>query len=158
MSDVVVFRGLPGSGKTVRARALQRAEGGWLVGRDHLRDLLFGLAEYRFSTWRELRVGEVQEQLIRTGLRAGSNVLVDDLNLRNSYVRRPAELAAEEGAGLRVIDLTDVDPAVCRENDRARDRTVGAALIDDLYERYVRGRPYPLPLPPSAAGVVSSAW
>lgn len=153
MPELVIFRGLPGCGKTFRARAVQRAEGGWLVGRDHLRDLLFGPPGYRPTNAKEMRVTQVQQSLIRHGLRSDSNVLVDDLNLRNQYVKRLMEMAGGEGADVRIIDLTHVDPDVCKENDRKRERMVGAALIDDFYERFIRGKPYPLPVPRIAPDV-----
>lgn len=146
---VIIYRGLPGSGKTTQARHFQDAWGGTLVGRDHLRDLLFGKPGQRLSSADEKRVTETQEQLIRTSLRAGEDVLVDDMNLRNRYVRRLMEIAEQEGARYEIIDLTDVDIDVChhRNHQRPAERQVPSEVIEDLYARFIKGRTYPLPKP-----------
>ncbi|GAA1940098.1 AAA family ATPase [Amycolatopsis minnesotensis] len=145
--ELIVLRGLPGSGKTSLALMEQTLSGGVLAGRDHLRRLLFGAEGGQLGRAEENRVTELQAYLIRQGLRAGDRVLVDDMNLRPRYVRRLVDLALAEGAKWRVIDLTDEPLEICIQRDHDRERTVGAERIRDLYARFIRGGTYPLPLP-----------
>ncbi|MDA3643829.1 AAA family ATPase [Saccharopolyspora indica] len=146
MKELFVYRGLPGSGKTTRARELQAATGACLVGRDHLRKLLFGKF-VGLTQAQENEVTKVQERLIRDALRSDQPAIVDDMNLRARYVRRFMEIAEQEGAQISVIDLTNVELAWCEFNDRSRERSVGWEVIEDLHRRFIEGREYPLPLP-----------
>lgn len=135
-----IYRGLPGSGKTTRAKN----EGGRLVGRDHIRQLM-GVTEGIGTPAQEAEVTKIQEQLIVSGLRAGQIVHVDDMNLKSDYVRRLVNIAWREGATYRIIDLTDEAIEVCMIRNIKRDRVVPAEVIENLYGRYIKGKPYPLP-------------
>lgn len=147
--DLIIYRGLPGSGKTTKAQSAQRNWGGTLAGRDHIRALLFGKPGQQLNGAAEKRVTQIQETLIREALRAGENVYVDDLNLRPRYVRRLIEIAQQEGADHFIVDLTNVDIDVCHARNlrRPEERQVPAEVIEDLYARFIKGRTYPLPKP-----------
>lgn len=147
MKELFIYRGLPGSGKTTRAKELQKVTGARIVGRDHLRELLYGLANYKPSNAKEQEVTRLQEKMIRDGLRADQMVIVDDMNLKAKYMRRLMEIAIQEGAEYSIIDLTDVPVETCVERDLARDRQVRPEQIRDLHKRFIQGQPYPLPLP-----------
>lgn len=147
MRELFIYRGLPGSGKTTRAKELQKATGGRIVGRDHLRELLYGLVDYKPSNAKEQAVTKLQEQMIRDGLRAGQKVIVDDMNLKAKYMRRLMEIAREEGAEYSIIDLTDTPVETCVARDLARDRQVRPEQIRELHKRFIEGQPHPLPLP-----------
>lgn len=146
MKELFIYRGLPGSGKTTQAKNLQKNTGGRIVGRDHLRELLYG-QHAELSRAQENEVTRVQERLIRDGLRADQKVIVDDMNLRAKYVRRFQEIARSEGAVVNIIDLTNVDIDTCHARNVARDRLVPDRVIEDLYDRFIKGQPYPLPVP-----------
>lgn len=147
MSELFIYRGLPGSGKTTRARQMQRIAGGRLVGRDHIREMLFGLDNYEPSHGSERYVTEIQDKIIKDGLRAGEKVIVDDMNLRDKYVKRLMEIANNQGAPVSFIDLTNEPLDHCIVNDAFRSRTVGEEVIRDLHKRYIQGKGYPLPVP-----------
>lgn len=141
-----IMRGIQGSGKTTEARGLQREVGGRIVERDEIRFMLYG----RYTDVDEQRVTEVQNILIDEGLRVGENVIVSDMNLRNQYVKRLIEKAWAFNTDYVIHDLTNVDVEECVKRDmrrmKAGKRGVGEEVIRSTYEKFVKGRPYPLPV------------
>jgi predicted kinase len=134
MSSLVVTRGLPASGKTAWAR-------GWAgeherrarVNRDDMRFMLFG----RYWPVPEDEVTVAQRAAVRALLEAGLSVVVDDTCLRAQDMEAWRELAASAGAGLVVNDsFLGVPVEECIRRDRARERTVGAAVIRAMMRRY----------------------
>lgn len=144
-----IYRGLPGSGKTTLARANAEwvQEGGGkaiVIGRDHIRKALFD--RYALSQDEENQVTQVQNNSIDTSLRAGWDVHVDDMNLKNRYVRGLIVRALDNGVGYKIIDLTDVPLSTCLQRNSERDRQVPPPVIADLHERFIKGKKYPLPV------------
>lgn len=143
-------RGLPGSGKTTLLSALALMDQGRLVGRDHIRTLL-GVKGVGTPA-QEMEVTKLQDALIINALKAGQNVYVDDMNLKNAYVSRLMGFADRFEAELVVHDLTNVPVDECIKRNARRDRQVPTSLIEDLHYRFVRGKPYPLPMPQASKG------
>lgn len=153
MAKLVLTRGLPGSGKTTYAKRWA-SEGSGLrarVNRDDLREMLHG-GPHGYVPELERRVTIAQEAQVFDMLKTGWDVIVDDMNLRNQYVRRWHKLAAEAGAEVEIVDFTNVPVGTCIDRDKSRflqgHRHVGEKVIEDLYGRYVKGKPYPLPVTP----------
>lgn len=138
-------RGLPGSGKTTLLSTLALMDQGRLVGRDHIRTLL-GVKGVGTPA-QEMEVTKLQDTLIVNALKAGQNVYVDDMNLKNAYVSRLMGFAERFGAELVVHDLTNVSVDECIKRNARRIKQVPTSLIEDLHYRFVRGKPYPLPMP-----------
>ncbi|MFC3501065.1 AAA family ATPase [Micromonospora krabiensis] len=150
MSRLIATRGLPASGKTSFARTLQPSV--VRVNRDDLRRMLHG--ERLFTQWAEAQVTIAQRAQVEALLRARADVCVDDTNLRSRTLRDWAELAARHGAEFEVHDFTDVPLEECLRRDAARPEAerVGEAAIRRLHERYLEGKPLPLPVPQARAG------
>lgn len=140
-----IYRGLQGSGKSTLAEANASVDGGRLVGRDRIRKLIgaHGLG----SKAQEHEVTELQGRLICKGLKAEQHVHVDDMNLKAVYVRRLLALAEKFKAKVEVHDLTNVSPVVCITRDAQRSSKVGHDLIRNNFNRFIKGQPYPLPMP-----------
>lgn len=147
-AELKIYRGLPGSGKTTIAESRAQAYGERLVGRDHIRKLL-GVKGFVGSAKVENEVSELQERLILSGLRSGQTVHVDDMNLRERYVKRLIGLADLAEVEFYIVDLTYVSLDLCIERDSKRVKPVGAEFISDQHRRFVKGREYPLPVPDS---------
>ena len=145
MARLIVTRGLPGSGKTTYARTLQPRV--VRVNRDDLRRMLHGR---RFLTqWAEWQVTIAQRAQVEALLRAGTDVCVDDTNLRSRTVRDWARLAAALGAAFEVADFTQVplDECLRRNTHRPDEERVDEDVIRSMYERFIAGRDLPLPVP-----------
>jgi predicted kinase len=155
VTRLLITRGLPASGKTTFARKLQPMV--VRVNRDDLRLLLHG--RRLFTQWAEGQVTVVQRAMVESLLRAGASVIVDDTNLRPQRVREWAELAARFHAGFEVHDFTDVPLAECLRRDAARPagEQVGEPGIRRMFDRYLKNKTLPLPIPyvePGASGLV----
>ena len=155
MTRLLITRGLPASGKTTFARKLQPYV--VRVNRDDLRYMLHG--RRLFTQWAEGQVAAVQRSTVEQLLRARADVVIDDTNLRSSTVREWAQLAARLQASFEVHDFTDVPLAEClrRDAERPERERVGEQAIQRMYDRYLKDRKLPLPVPyvePGAPGVV----
>lgn len=136
MPQLIVTRGLPASGKSSWAKRWLNADRAHRVraNRDNLRFELYG--RYTGLTYeQEERITRLQRSLVMAALRAGHDVIVDDMHLRDLYVRQWERLARHHGAELVVRDFpVDVDTAIAR--DAARERVVGADAIRYLAETF----------------------
>jgi predicted kinase len=114
VSRLVITRGLPGCGKTTRARhwvaedPLTRCR----VNRDDLR-LMFYATRFTGLAERERAVTVVQYPAIRALLKAGFDVVSDDTWLREDLFQTLRSLAIRAGAIVEVWDMRNVPLDVC---------------------------------------------
>lgn len=149
MTQLIITRGLPASGKTTWARQWvardeqRRAR----VNRDDLRFALFG----RYWPVDEPVVTAAQRAAVKALLRRGTSVVVDDTNLRQKDAVRWAELALEMGADFESVFI-DTPLALCLERDRKRqaagERYVGHDVIAEKHNRYLAGKTLAPVVPP----------
>lgn len=157
MSTLTITRGLPGSGKTTYAKtwvsedSLHRSR----VNRDDLREIMHGGA-HGYDRPLEQAVTWAHQGAVRTLLMSGRDVICDDMNLQNKQVKEWMKLAKEVGAGFEVVDFTNVSVDICVERDHERwmqgGRHVGEGYIREKHQRFINGKPYPLPMPELTAG------
>jgi predicted kinase len=153
MTNLLITRGLPASGKTTYAKAwvaedrASRAR----VNRDDLRVMVDGGEWVAGVT--EPRIAAARDAAISALLNRGVDVICDDTNLVQRVARDLARLAARAGAELTVIDLTNVPLETCllRNGRRSDKEPLPEDRIRDMHARYLMGRPWPLPLPEDPA-------
>lgn len=159
MSTLHITRGLPASGKTTWARAwvaedpATRAR----VNRDDLRAMTYGDAT-DYSWPQEEAITEASRDLVRTLLKAGRNVVADDMNLRPKYVREWQRFALANGAECEVVEFP-LTIAESIERDALRARPVGESPIRRM-AKYLRGdtlAPLPNDAPPASGAVTPYA-
>lgn len=159
MTELIILRGLPGSGKTtiahewIAASPTTRAR----VNRDDLRASMYG-AEGVLDYAREQNITAAQQAQARALLDAGCDVVVDDTNLRLRFARAWVELGQDSGATVRVQDVpTDPDECVRRDKLRAEHghRHVGEDVIRTVAQKF--RAPWPV-VPLTAAGSSARAY
>lgn len=143
MSRVVILRGLPASGKTGWAKWwVTQAPGRVRVNRDDLRVMLYGRPVLDHAG--EKLVTEAERGIARDALRAGMDVVVDDMNLRPRYVREWQRFARAHRADWEIYELgIPLDESVRR--DEVRGSKVGVDAIRGMSRWLVKGGLAPVP-------------
>lgn len=129
MTELILTRGLPGSGKSTTAFqwVVEDPENRVRVSRDDIRFILFG----RYTDVDEKVVTRVEREAVRASLAAGKSTIVDAMHLKASYIREWEKIHPET----RVMDIaTPVE--ICIDRDSKRSRQVGASVIRGLAKRY----------------------
>jgi predicted kinase len=142
MPTFVIGRGLPGSGKTTRARAVVAQDpDSWVrLNRDDFRVMGHGRRTGRRS--QEDQVTVVQHAGIRAALTAGYNVVVDDVNLNPAVFQELVRIGVDCGARVDVgtLDLRGVPLGVCHANNQLRfgtDQFVPPEEIERMHATYL---------------------
>ncbi|MGC4886608.1 AAA family ATPase [Micromonospora sp. DT227] len=159
---LTVTRGLPASGKTTFARrrmAEQIERGQGFVARcnrDEIRDQLHGSRTY--ADIAEAQVTLAQHAQVEALLGAGSDVIVDDMNLNAAYVKTWMEIALRTGADFELRDeFLTVPLQTCIDRDALRQgrEHVGEDFIRKMHRNYLVQHKGRLPVPTLTA---QPAW
>lgn len=144
MTTLTILRGLPGSGKTTRARELVADDPRCArVNRDDLRMMMFG-AKVNLTPDQE-RAVTLAEHAMARALLPNWNVVTDDMNLRPRYVRDWLSIAAQRGADVVMVEMpTPLDE--CIDRDAQRDAPVSADVIRRIAAKFLPGGRF-LPIP-----------
>jgi predicted kinase len=136
---MVLTRGLPASGKTTWAREqtdLTR------INRDDIRKMLFTIVSY--TREQEEQVTAVQHGAIRSALKSGLSVVIDDTNLNPKFVRSLLKIAQEFDVEVEYKDFINVSLHECIRRDMIRGveygTGVGEKVINGMFNRYIKGR------------------
>ncbi|WP_047891763.1 AAA family ATPase [Micromonospora sp. RV43] len=146
-------RGLPASGKTTFARHLQAeaVEQGRFVARcnrDEIRDQLHGSRTYDKAA--EEQVTIAQQAQVEHLLRAGVDVVVDDMNLAADYVKTWIEIAVRTGADFELRDeflMVPLETCIARDAQRTGRERVGEEFLRNTHQRYLAQHKGRLPMP-----------
>ncbi|MFJ9077298.1 AAA family ATPase [Streptomyces sp. NPDC102278] len=139
---VHVMTGLPASGKTTAARALQAESGGRMrrVNLDDLRGMLDGHDHGRGHSYKhEQTVLEIQDAALLAAVEGGFDVVVDNTHL-TPHIPKRLKAAVGGRATFVVHDFTDVPLEECLRRDAARERQVGEEIIRILADKHAKSR------------------
>ncbi|WP_261994005.1 AAA family ATPase [Streptomyces sp. t39] len=139
---VHVMTGLPASGKTTAARALQAEAEGRMrrVNLDDLRTMLDVPAPERGrSHAHEQTVLAIQDAAVTAAVADGFDVVVDNTHL-TPHIPKRLKAAVAGRAAFVVHDFTDVDVEECVRRDAVRERPVGEEIIRLLADKHLKAR------------------
>lgn len=140
--ELILLVGPPASGKTTWARLYQSAYPDTLiVGRDKLREMLFGYTEstinehYQHENFkaREDQVTVLQHTIIRAGLESGKSVIVDDTNCDADRIKKFSR--DYDRYAFRYVPMSATLPE-CLERNKARNRQVNEDVIKKMFGRF----------------------
>lgn len=135
MKQVIILKGLPACGKTTFCKqAMDKDPGRYKrVNKDDLRGMIDG---GQWSPKNEKFVLKLRDDLILRYLEEGKHVFVDDTNLHPKHEARIRELV--KGKAQVIIKEFHPAPQVCIENDLKRPNSVGAKVIWDMYNDFLK--------------------
>jgi predicted kinase len=133
MKQIILTKGLPGSGKSTWARAFmaEHPNAYKRVNKDELRDMLDCGAWSRDA---EIFILAARDLLVVEALKQGKHVIVDDTNFAPKHEARMREIAKQYGATVEV-KMFDTPVEECIAQDLKRTRPVGEAVIRKMYNQ-----------------------
>jgi predicted kinase len=145
MTQIIVTRGLPGSGKSTWAERVVQEED-WphvIVERDQLRYLI--TRKYWTGDQEvEEKVTRLQEGLVRRYLKEDLSVIISDTHLPDRSVKKWLKIGHEFNVPVEVKDFRHIPLELVLDNNAARNhwsgKYVDPAVIKDKYNRFIKGR------------------
>lgn len=142
MKKLLMLKGLPGSGKSTYAKKLVEESDYYRVNKDDLRAMVHNS---RWGKERERFILRWRDQLVRDSLDAGKNVVVDDTNLAPKHEETLRQIAKDNRA-IFEVRFFDTPVEVCIERDLKRPNSVGAKVIMDMYNQFLKPAPAQAPV------------
>lgn len=134
MPKITIMVGISGSGKSTKAKQISDKTGALIVNRDKLREMLFGYNEETINNYyklpdlylKENQITSFQNYLIERALVKGNDVIIDNTNLKQSYINEFVKTFSKHEIEFELVEC-DLQEAVRR--DKSRIRSVGEEVI-----------------------------
>lgn len=140
-ATLVIYRGLPGSGKSTTAKEWVSNNPGRRarVNRDSLRAMMHD--GYRTKVTEE-QVTAAQYAMIEALLSRGTSVACDDTNLRDDVVETMRDIASRSGAEVEIVDRRNVPLELCLLGNSSPDRVAAGTVVPEdtirqMYRDYI---------------------
>lgn len=137
--NVIFTKGLPASGKSTWAKEFCSKNTNWVrVNRDDLRNM-------RGKYWLPKDEGfitKLEVNFILTALGSGKDVIVDATNLNAKYLSTTKHTIRLEFPKVKITERSflDVSLKTCLDRDAIRANSVGKAVIQGMYDKYLLKR------------------
>lgn len=149
MLTVWILKGLPASGKSTWAKE-QVANSNCSIKRINKDELRLMLDTGKHSKGNEAYILQLRDHILLTALDLGKSVIIDDTNLYEKHEERIRELVKDFNAGIYgdnfpkknpvqvKIKEFKASPDTCIERDLKRPNSVGAKVIWNMYNTYIK--------------------
>lgn len=130
---ILILIGVPAAGKSSWSKEFVRQNENWTrVSRDDFREMLKSAG--RVENKVEEMINELTDATITQALLKKMNVIIDNTNLKAKYIQQIVDkFKYSADIDYRIFDISK-DKAI--ERDRAREKSVGVAVINRMYEDY----------------------
>lgn len=139
---IIILRGLQGSGKTTEAKKIVNEDPEHWVrfNRDDIRNML---GKYWVLS-REDLIDDIYFGFLGSALRKGYNIVIDNMNLNEKYVKEIQELADWFNSfdssiykyEIEVKDFFHVPLQTCIDRDAQRENPIGEKVIRSTFNKY----------------------
>jgi predicted kinase len=134
MAKLIIMVGISGSGKSTKAKEISERTGALIINRDKLREMLFGYTESNIHNYynlpdlylKENQITSFQNYLVERALVKGNDVIIDNTNLKQSYINDFIKSFCKYKIEFELIE-SDLSEAIKR--DKSRTRSVGEEVI-----------------------------
>ena len=144
MKKIIIYQGLPASGKTTHAKEEVLKSNGAIkrLNKDDLRDMLDA---GKWSKSNEQVVLLTRNILVEEYINLNYDVIIDDTNLDQKHIDSISDIAKKLGAEVEIKSFLDVPLAECLKRDAYRgDKKVGYKVITDMHNRYIKKEIIPI--------------
>ena len=141
MNEVIFCYGIPASGKdTWTLEQLKLYPGKYKrITKDLLRELL---DNNEHSKENEKFLLNIRDKIIEKALRDNKSVIVSDTNFPfgGMHYQKICDIAKSVGDVTIIEKFFDVSPEECKRRNALRERKVPEEVIDNMYNKYVKGK------------------
>jgi len=145
MAKILILSGISNSGKSSYASKLvqQHPQAFVIVNRDKLREAHYGYTEetvkYYYThvdfNYMESQITAVQDKLIDFWLKRGKDVIIDNTNLKKSYIEEFKKFGV-----LTEVKFFDITLKEALTRNMSRNRKVDEEVIERQYSQYINLR------------------
>lgn len=141
MPKIIITKGLPASGKTTWSKKEQEVDPNLVrVNKDDLRLMLHNS---KWSPFNEKQVLRIRNLIIEDCLKSGRNVVCDDTNLHPKHTETLKQIARKYKSQMEE-KVFDVSVEECIKRDLKRSNSVGHAVIEEMYAKYLKPKVEPI--------------
>lgn len=134
MAKITLMVGISASGKSTKAKEIAEKTGALIINRDKLREMFFGYNEATINQYyklpdlylKENQITSFQNYLVERALVKGNDVIIDNTNLKQSYINEFVKSFSKYKIEFELIEC-DLKEAIFR--DAVRLRSVGEEVI-----------------------------
>lgn len=130
---VLILIGVPGSGKSTWSTNFIKENFGWVrINRDDFRFMLKGVPVCDHKV--EKLINDLQYNALSSSLDAGFNVIIDNTNLKESYINGFLKIVGDKAdIKFKIFDIT-LDEAL--ERNLTREKKVDVEIVTKMYSQY----------------------
>lgn len=143
MSKLYIMVGLPGSGKSTKAKEIAKSTGAIITSLDSMCEEIAGSRKNWhenpdiFNNTMSRSIANIQNAMVEWYLKNGESVIVDNMNLKSRYVAFFQELSKKYGANIEFIKMK-CDWATLKERNQSRpsDERVDEDWLYQMFKTY----------------------